>query len=40
MQINYYQSGAMLSLLDAVWSVFLEEMDSLKKSVSVKVTYV
>lgn len=35
-QINQYQCSTMLNLLDAVWSVFLEEVESLKKAVSVK----
>ncbi|KAF5842425.1 SecA DEAD-like domain-containing protein [Dunaliella salina] len=35
-QINQYQCSTMLNLLDAVWSVFLEEVESLKKAVNVK----
>jgi len=35
-QVNQYQCSTMLNLLDAVWSVFLEEVESLKKAVNVK----
>lgn len=37
MQVWAYERESMLNWLDAVWSVFLQEVEALKKAVAVKV---